>query len=310
MEENIKISIVSPVYRSEELVDKLIERIIKAISQITDSFEIILVEDCGPDNAWKKIQENCAKYDYVKGIRLSRNFGQQFALQAGLDNAKGEFVVTLDCDLQDKPEEIIKLYNKALEGYDIVAAQRENRKDSWLKKILSKVFYDVLSYLTETKQDNTIANFMLYRKNAVNAMKSMKDKTRYYPMMMQWVGFNYTKVYVEHAAREIGPSSYSLKKRLDLAISIILSFSDKPLRLTVKLGAFLAFLSFIAAFALIINYFLTDITVPGWGSLAVLISFFSGIIITVLGMVGLYVGKIFETVKDRPSYIIGTIINE
>ena len=304
MSEQIKISIVSPVYRAEKIVDKLVERIVGAISKITDSYEIILVEDCGPDNSWNKILENCTKNSKVKGIKLSRNCGQQHAIQAGLDASKGNFVVTMDCDLQDQPEEIIKLYNKALEGYEIVVASRKNRQDNAFKKMLSRIFYSTLGYLTETKQDRTVANFACYHRCAVEAMAQVKDHNRYYPMLQQLVGFNYAKVEIEHAEREDGKSSYSFGKRLRLAMDTILTFSDKPLRLAVKFGVFLSFLSIIGAIVMVILYVYSDIVVEGWSSILLLLTFLSGTIISVLGMVGLYVGKTFESVKQRPTYII------
>lgn len=305
----IKFSIVSPVYKAEMLVDNLVNRIREAVSKLTNDYEIILVEDCSPDNSWDKIKTAAEKYPEVKGIKLSRNYGQQHAIQAGLDASKGEYVVTMDCDLQDQPEEIEKLYNKLLEGYEIVVASRRNRKDDFFKKFLSRIFYATLSYLTETKQDRTIANFVIYHRKAVDAMARLKDHNRYYPMLQQMIGFNYAKVEIEHAEREDGKSSYSFKKRLRLAMDTILTFSDKPLRLAVKFGVFLSFLSFISAILLIGLYLMGDYRTAGWASLALLLSFFSGAIISVLGMVGLYVGRTFESVKNRPTYIIHEIIN-
>ena len=300
----VEISIVSPVYRAENLVDKLVERIMNSVSKLTNNYEIILVEDCGPDNSWRKIQENCSNYSQVKGIKLSRNFGQQHAIQAGLDASVGKYVVTMDCDLQDQPEEIEKLLSKAKEGFEIVVASRKNRQDDFFKKFLSRVFYSTLGYLTETKQDRTVANFVCYHRKAIEAMAEVKDHNRYYPMLQQLVGFNYVKVAIEHAEREDGKSSYSFGKRLRLAMDTILTFSDKPLRLTVKFGVFLSFLSICAAITMVVLYIFSDVKAEGWASLALLLSFFSGIIISVLGMVGLYVGRTFESVKHRPTYII------
>jgi len=309
MSKEIEISIVSPVYRAETIIDNLVDRIIKSVSKLTDSFEIILVEDCGPDNSWGKIQENCKKHNCVKGIKLSRNYGQQHAIQAGLDASTGKYIVTLDCDLQDQPEEIEKLLSKSKEGYEIVVASRKNRQDDVFKKLLSRIFYSTLGYLTETKQDRTVANFVVYHRKAVDAMATLKDHNRYYPMLQQMIGFNYAKVDIEHAEREDGSSSYSFSKRLRLAMDTILTFSDKPLRLTVKFGIFLSFISIVVAITMVVLYFLSDIRAEGWASLALLLSFFSGIIISVLGMVGLYVGRTFESVKQRPTYIIQDIIN-
>lgn len=309
MNEEIEISIVSPVYRSENLVDKLVDRMVVSVSQITDSYEIILVEDYGPDHSWKKIVENCNKNPKVKGIKLSRNYGQQHAIQAGLDASKGKYVITMDCDLQDQPEEIYKLLKKAKEGFEIVVASRKNRQDDVFKKMLSRVFYSVLGYLTETNQDRTVANFVCYHRKAVDALALVKDHNRYYPMLQQLIGFNYAKVEIEHAEREDGKSSYSFNKRLRLAINTILTFSDKPLRLAVKFGVLLSLFSVVSAMVLVIMYFLGDYRTDGWASLALLLSFFSGAIISVLGMVGLYVGRIFESVKQRPTYIVNETIN-
>lgn len=309
MSDSIEISIVSPVYRAEPIIDKLVERIIAAVSQLTSSYEIILVEDGGPDGSWGKIQENCVKNPNVKGVKLSRNYGQQHAIQAGLDVAKGSYIVTMDCDLQDQPEEIYKLLNKCKEGVEIVVASRKNRQDSALKKMLSRIFYSALGYLTETKQDRTVANFACYQRKAVQAMAQVKDHNRYYPMLQQLVGFNYAKIEIEHAEREEGNSSYSFGKRMRLAMDTILTFSDKPLRLTVKFGVFLSFISICAAITMVVLYFFSDVKADGWASLALMISFFSGLIIAVLGVVGLYVGRTFESVKQRPTYIVQETIN-
>jgi dolichol-phosphate mannosyltransferase len=305
----IEISIVSPVYSAETIIDNLVARIIAAVSKLTDHYEIILVEDCGPDNSWQKIQENCKKNPKVKGVKLSRNYGQQHAIQAGLDASVGQYIITMDCDLQDQPEEIGKLLAKSKEGYEIVVASRKNRQDDFFKKFLSSVFYSTLGYLTETKQDKTVANFVCYQRKAVDAMDRIKDHNRYYPMLQQLVGFNTAKVSIEHAEREDGSSSYSFSKRLRLAMDTILTFSDKPLRLTVKFGVVLSFLSICAAVVMVVLYVFSDVKAEGWASLALLLSFFSGIIISVLGVVGLYVGRTFESVKQRPTYIIHQTIN-
>ncbi|MCP4154680.1 MAG: glycosyltransferase family 2 protein, partial [bacterium] len=277
----ILMTIISPVYRAGNIVDKLVERIRTAVSKITPHYEIILVEDRGPDNSWEKIKENCAKYKEVRGIRLSRNFGQQYAIAAGFDHSRGEWVVVMDCDLQDNPDEIKNLYAKAQEGYEIVLAGRENRKDNFLKKIFSKYFYKVLSYLTETKQDANVANFAICHRKAIDAMATMKDCNRYFPTMIKWVGFKLTTLRIQHEERDDGKSSYTFKKRIKLAIDTILSFSDKPLRLTVKLGVLIVLTSMIFAIYLTLRYFYGDIIVSGWTSIFLSIWFLSGLIISV-----------------------------
>lgn len=304
------ISVVSPVYKAEASLSQLVERTSRALEAMNMSYEIILVDDRSPDESWTKIVELSRGNSRIRGIRLSKNSGQQHAIQAGLDASFGLFVVTLDCDLQDKPEELPKLYDKAIEGFEIVAARRENRKDGFLKKAYSKIFYTVLGYLSETKQDNSIANFMLYHRKAVDAMAMIGDRVRYYPMLSQIIGFNYTTVLVEHAKRDEGGSSYTFRKRLSLAMNTILTFSDKLLRLTVYSGCLLALVSFIALAALLVAYLVSDTVVQGWASLSIVVSMFSGIIITIVGVVGLYVGKTFESVKQRPTYIVDQTVGK
>ncbi len=303
------ISIVSPVYRAEKIVDKLVQRISEEVSKITENFEIVLVEDGSPDNSWEAIERNCQKDERVKGIKLSRNFGQHYAITAGLDNAKGEWIVVMDCDLQDRPEEITTLYTKALEGYDVVLASRHERQDTFFKKLFSKLFYGILSYLTGIQQDATIANFGIYNQKVIGAISKMRESIRYFPTMVRWVGFKKTKINVEHASREEGNTSYNFSRLFNLALDIILAYSDRPIRLTIKTGFFISCISFCFAIITIVQYFLGNISVSGYASLIISIWFFSGLIMTTLGVVGLYVGKTFEGVKDRPIYIAEKFIN-
>jgi dolichol-phosphate mannosyltransferase len=311
MQTSPHISVISPVYGAAKLLDELVRRIKESVSRITENYEIILVEDHGPDDSWEKIKAICANDKKVIGIRHSRNFGQQYAINCGLDHARGEWVVTLDCDLQDRPEEIPAMYNKAKnEGFDIILASRQNRQDDFLKKLFSRIFYGILSYLTDTDLDASIANFALYNRKVVDALKSMNDYYRYYPTMIHWIGFKMAKLDIQHASREDGiKSSYNFKKRLTLAFNTIISFSDKPLRLTVKLGLLISLISTIFAILLIILYFLDETSVSGWSSTFASLWFLSGLMITILGMVGIYVGKIFENVKGRPTYIVGERLN-
>jgi len=305
MADSIEISVVSPVYGAASLLPELITRIHKAVKQITNNYEIILVEDNSPDNSWEIIKRLSISDDKILGLSLSRNFGQQYALNAGFDKANGNWIVTLDCDLQDDPERIIDLYNEAKKDYDIVFASRVNRRDGFLKKLGSRLFYKTLGYLTNTEQDNSIGNYILYNKKVIEAMASIGDYYKYYPMLNRWVGFKTKVLPIEHAERKDNvKSSYSFKKRLRLAFTTIIAFSDKPLRLVLRLGITLVFISLIVALILIVRYFLVGETVSGWLSLFISVWLLSGIIILVLGLLGVYLGKIFETVKHRPTYII------
>jgi dolichol-phosphate mannosyltransferase len=301
---NPHISIVSPVYGCKTCLYELYFRLKETLEKITSDFEIILVNDASPDGAWETIVELANKDRRVKGINFSRNFGQHYAITAGLEYCSGEWTIVMDCDLQDQPEEIIKLYNKTKEGTQIVFAQRVKRKDSWLKRTYSKLFYAILGYLTNTIQDPAIANFGIYHKNVIDSIRKMGDYHKYFPTMVRWVGFKYTKMPVSHALRDSGHSAYSFKKSIRLAVDIILSFSDKPLRLTVKFGFLISCMAVVFAIYNLILFFDNKILVPGYTSLIISVWFLSGLTIMVLGVVGLYIGKTFDKVKGRPSYIV------
>jgi len=306
----MKISIVSPVYMGEKIIQELVSQLNEVSQKICNDYEIILVEDGSPDNSWRVIEEVCKNNSKVKGIKLSRNFGQHYAITCGLEAANGDWIVVMDCDLQDQPEEIPNLFNKAMEGYDIVVAQRENRQDSFFKKISSKLFYKLFSYLTNTEQDTTIANFGIYNRKVIQSILSMNDYIRYFPTMVQWVGFNSVKLKVKHSSRFEGKSSYTFSNLLKLAFNNILSFSDKPLKIFMKLGLYISTISFLIGIIYLLQYFSGHIVVLGFTSIIITITFLSGIIILTLGLVGIYVGKTFEQSKQRPTYIIHKKIND
>lgn len=307
--EPIKISVVSPVYGCKACLYELHERLVHALTQISESFEIILVNDACPQNSWEHIEALCKQDTRVKGINLSRNFGQHYAITAGLDHSRGEWVVVMDCDLQDQPEEIIKLYAKAQEGYDIVFGRREERQDSFLKKLGSQVFNKVLEYFTETKHDNTIANFGIYARKVVDTINSYREHSRDFLLFARMVGFKKTEIKIDHASRAHGQSSYNLKKLIKLAIDSIISHSNKPLRLSIELGFAISTISLIFAFWLVIRYFFFHTPTEGWTSLMVSMFFMFGLLFAIIGITGLYIGKIFDEVKHRPLYIIQETIN-
>ncbi len=299
------ISIVSPVYYGEVLVQPLVERIVAAMESFTSDFEIILVDDGSPDASWRAIELTAGEDKRIKGIKLSRNFGQHYALTAGLEAANGDWVVVLDCDLQDRPEEIPNLYREAVQsGYDLVFARRNLRQDSWSRRLASNLFYKAFSFMTDTEQDASVANFGIYRRNVVEAVLPMGDSVRFFPTMSQWVGFERGYLDVRHAARESGESTYNFRRLLRLATENIVAFSNKPLKLTIKLGSSISVVSFLIALYYLIKYLTGGIVVLGYTSLILSIWFIGGMIIALLGMVGLYVGYTFERVKQRPVYIV------
>ena len=301
---DVLISIVSPVYRAENTVATLVGQLKEELQKITSDFEIILVEDGSPDKSWDAILSESRKDKKVKGIKLSRNFGQHYAITAGLDFTRGEWAVVMDCDLQDNPAEVINLFKKAKEGNKIVLAKREARKDSFFKKLSSKLFYKALSFLTGVKQDETIANFGIYHNDVVQAIRKMREPFRNFAAIVQWTGFSPIKIAVKHSERKEGRSTYNLKRRLKLALDTILAYSNKPLYYIVALGFFVSLLSFVAAIVVFIRYLHGDILVMGYTSLILSIWILGGLLMMFLGIVGLYIGKTFEGIKNRPIYIV------
>ena len=259
----MKFSIVSPVYRAESILPTLVKRIEEGMLNISSDFEIILVEDGGPDNSWRVIEQLCAKNKNVKGIQLSRNFGQHFAIMAGLEKAKGEWIIVMDCDLQDRPEEFSNLFNKANEGFDLVVAKREVRKDTFFKKTTSKLFTIFYNYMSDNKHDSAVANFGIYNKKVIKEVLKMKDSNKIFPLFINWVGFNKAEVIVNHGERYEGESSYSFIKLISLAFNGIISFSNRPLRLVISFGIFISTISTLMGFLFLYRSFIDEITVIG-----------------------------------------------
>lgn len=302
-----KISFVSPVYQGENILNKLVLEIQKVMQKIGEPFEIILVDDRSPDKSWELMKKIALEYTEVKSIRLSRNFGQHPAIMAGLSLAKGEWIVVMDCDLQDQPKEVVKLYNKAKEGFDVVLAKRKNRQDGFLKKLTSFIFSKIYGYFTDTKYDNEVANFGIYNNKVIKSILEIDDSIKFFPLFVKFVGYNTTSIIVEHARREEGNSSYSLAKLISLAFNSIISFSNKPLKLFVKFGLVISLISFMLGLYNIYLAISNQIDVLGYSSIIVSIWFLSGVIITTIGVTGIYVGKIFDQTKNRPVFIIDEI---
>ena len=298
------ISIVSPVYRAEKILPILVSEINLVMERIGEDYEIILVDDRSPDNSWEVMKVLSSQNPKIKSIRLSRNFGQHSAIFAGLTKAKGDWVVVMDCDMQDQPKEIAKLYKKALEGYDIVLGQRENRKDKFLKKLSSKLFYKVFNYLSGANFDNNVANFGIYHQKTIKSILDMKDYVKFFSLFINWIGFKSISIPIEHGEREEGKSTYSVGRLFKQAFNVIISFSDKPLRLFINFGLSISVLSFIVGIYYLYLALTGKIAQPGFSSLILSIWFLSGIIISCIGIVGVYLGKTFDQAKGRPTFII------
>lgn len=297
------ISIVVPVYGSDETLRELHRRVVTTVEAIPAVFELLLVNDASPDNAWQVIRELAAADSRVRGFNLSRNFGQYPAITAGLQASRGEWVVVMDCDLQDQPEEIAKMYAKAKEGFFAVVGSRQERHDSWLRSFVSRAFYATLGYLSGTPQDRTVANFGIYHRRVVDALLSLQEHMRYFSVMVRWVGFRTAVVPVQHAKRKGGASGYSLRKLFKLAVDIMLAYTEKPLRVIIKIGAFFAACSGLYLLIVIGRGLFSDPVQPFellMGSLWLIF----GLLTMMLGIIALYLGKTFDEAKRRPIFIV------
>ena len=300
---------VSPIYRGEKMVSELVRRNVEALATIADNYEIILVNDASPDGSWDEIVKECKKNPNVKGLNLSRNFGQHYAITAGLAYASGDRVVVMDCDLQDRPEEIPNLYAKAKEGYDIVLARRVNKQFGFFKRISSSIFHYMFDKLSGSKTDESVANFGIYSKQVIAEFNKVPEYARSFQSIIGYLGFKTTAIEVEHAERAEGKSSYNLRRLLKLSFDIIISNSNKPLRVAVGLGFGMSLLSFLLAAYNIIAKLLGIILVEGYTTTIFSIWFVGGLLLFVMGILGLYIGKIFDQVKGRQLFIVKDKLN-
>ena len=306
------ISIVSPVYQAEKIVDELVLQIINSISNITSNFEIVLIEDGSSDNSWLKIEENFIKYpSIIKGVKLSRNFGQHFAITAGIETARGEYIILMDCDLQDDPKYIPILYNKISEGYDIVYTSKKIRKHNLFKNITANLFSKIFNILTDNKSYKTssyIGTFSIINRKVANAFIGYNDYHRHYLMVLRWLGFSHSYIFIEHNDRFAGKTSYTFSKLFKHALDGIVSQSDKLLKIFINFGLLISVLSFTLIFVIIYFYFKNGF-LSGWASLASIVLFSTGLILLSIGVIGIYLAKTFEQTKNRPKYIIDVTLN-
>lgn len=305
----MKLSVVIPIYGCRAALPELHRRLTEAVSTLTDDYELILVNDKCPQNSWDVIEEICSIDSHVKGIELSRNFGQMKAILAGLDYADGDWMVVMDCDLQDRPEEIPRLYAKAQEGYDVVFARRAVRRDNQLKVFLANLFYKVYRFATDIDYDGAICNFSIVKREVIEYYCKMRETHRGYVMYLQWLGFRQTSIDVEHNQRYEGESSYSLRKRVAMATDLLTSQSDKVLKMFARFGLLMSVVSFFMIIGLVIYHFVADVTI-GWTSIIATIILVGGLIIMVMGIVGIYIGNIFIQTKGRPLYVVRQILNK
>lgn len=300
-------SLVIPLYNEEAVLPVLLHRLDRLMERLDGAAEVILVDDGSSDTTGIFASARAKDDPRYRYIAFSRNFGQQMAMTAGMEAATGDAIIVMDADLQDPPEVVLDLVAKWREGYEVVYARRRSRSaDSFLKRATARLFYKTMSRLTAVDIPQNVGDFRLVDRVVMEAFKAMPERDRFVRGMFSWIGFRQTAVEFERPARVAGETKYSYLKLVSLAIHGLIGFSDVPLRLALWLGgAVSTFALGYGAYAFLKALLLSDPNlVPGWTSLAVIISFFAGVNLITTGVVGLYIGRIHNEVKGRPLYVV------
>lgn len=298
------ISVVIPVYNEEEVLPELCRRLTPVLAGFDEPYEVIFINDGSRDQSLEVMKELHAKDTHIKFIDFSRNFGQQIAVTAGLDYASGDAVIIMDADLQDPPEVLSKMIEKWQEGYDVVYAVREKRKgETFFKRFTSKWFYRIIRRLTNIDIPIDTGDFRLMSRRALDSLNRMREDNRFIRGMVSWIGFRQIGVLFERDARFAGETKYPFKKMLKIALDGIFSFSKIGLEISSYLGFLVSTFSFLYIIFIVVAFSLGK-TVPGYASIMAAILFFSGVQLITIGMLGEYIGRIYDEVKDRPLYIV------
>lgn len=310
--EKIALSIVVPVFNEEQIIDQLVSRMTAAAISVTDSYEIIFVNDGSKDKTLERLKTACAGNDRLHYISFSRNFGHQIAISAGMDYSSGDAIVTIDGDLQDPPELIKEMYEEYRQGFKVVYAKRSKRKgETWFKLLTAKMFYRILAYMVSFEIPLDVGDYRLISRDVLNYLKEMKEYDKYIRGQIAWLGFKSTYVMFERDERKFGTTNYPFKKMLRLAFNGITAFSDSPLKMATSLGFIVCIISFIIGMFAVYGYFLEKDTVPGWASIMVSITFVGGVQLLSLGIIGEYISRIINNVRNRPLYVIDqTTVNK
>ena len=299
------LSVIIPSYNEERNVGIMHERLTKTLSEITDSYEMIFVNDCSKDQTLLRIKELAERDSHVKYLSFSRNFGHQIAVSAGLDFCTGEAVVIIDGDLQDPPELITQMYERYKEGYKVVYAKRKTREgETWFKKATAKIFYRLLASMTSIDIPVDVGDFRLIDRVIVEHLRNMPEKSKYIRGQIAWIGYKQTFVEYHRDARLYGTTKYPLKKMLRFALDGITAFSDKPLKIASGLGIFSAIVSLLALVYALVSHFCFHTTITGWTSLILSVLFIGGVQLITIGIIGEYIARINNDVRNRPLYIL------
>ena len=307
MEANKKpsLSIVIPVFNEQDILPELHQRLNNAAKQITDSYELIFINDGSRDNTFPILKQLAGNDKHVRYLSFSRNFGHQIAVTAGLDNCKGEGVGIIDGDLQDPPELIPEMYAKYKKGFKVVYAKRVKRKgETFLKKFTAKIFYRLLKKITSVDIPLDTGDFRLIDKEIVEYLKQMPEQNKFLRGQIAWLGFSQTFVNFERDSRNTGKTNYSIRKMVRLAMDGITAFSDVPLKFATTLGFIVSLVAFLIILYALFSFFVLERTITGWTSLIISTMFIGGIQLLALGIIGEYISRINTNMRDRPLYII------
>lgn len=305
MSDKIIHSIIVPMYNEELVVMETYKRLKKVMDSVKESYEIIFVNDGSRDKTAAIISEICETDKNIKLVDFSRNFGHQVAITAGMDFSSGDAIVVIDGDLQDPPEVILQMIQKWQEGYDVVYGKRADRKgETFFKKLTAKLFYRFLRKMTDVDIPVDTGDFRLIDRKVCNALKQVNERNRYIRGLISWLGFRQTAVEFSRDKRFAGETKYPLKKMFKFAFDAITSFSYKPLKLASYAGVFLSLFSFIYLVVVLYQKFFTEKVTPGWASTMAVSLFFNGIVLLMLGIIGEYIGRIYDEAKGRPLYVV------
>ena len=302
---SVELSIVVPLYNEEANIDYLLERLISALNKLNSTYEIVCINDGSKDNTLKLLITHHQRNSVIKVINLSRNFGKEIALSAGIDYANGAAVIPIDADLQDPPELIEQLVIKWREGYDVVYGTRKSRSgESWLKRFTANSFYKTIGKMSPVPIPANTGDFRLLDRQVVEAIKKMPERTRFMKGLFAWVGYKQTSILFDREPRFGGKTTWNYWKLWNFALDGITSFSFFPLKIWSYMGLIVSLISLLYALYLIVRTLILGIDVPGYASLMVAVLFFGGIQLITLGIIGEYLGRVYEEVKRRPLYFV------
>jgi glycosyltransferase involved in cell wall biosynthesis len=306
------ISIITPIFNESEMIEEYLKSLNAVIEKINNFiFEIIFIDDGSTDGGYQILKNIAALDEHIIILKLSRNFGKDIALAAGFDYASGDAVIPMDADLQDSPEIIPQMINSWQDGFKIVLAERSDRDDPWFKKITAKIFYKLAAKVMDRNLPQNVGDFRLIDKVVLAEVKKLREKSRFTRGILSWPGFSSQTIKYQRGARFKGKTKYSYIKLFNYALDGLFSFSTFPIRLITYFGFLTSLMSFCFGFVIILNKIFSDnYVIPGYASLMSIILFLGGVNFIFIGVIGEYIGRIFNEVKDRPLYVIEEVIEK